>query len=145
MLDKLLHINGYMVSYVSPVTLLMALGLITMFDGIKINKGQKIILFLSTMSFDVYLIHSHIMVYDHFIANAFAFIGKLNVFLIPFIVLLACFTIYLMSSVVGYIRCVLYKATRFDKLIARISSKYDLICNKIIADESEDILANSAK
>ena len=130
--NRLFDRIGYMVSYISPLTLLMAIAFIAFFDGIKVSKGKKAILFLSSVSFDVYIIHGHVMIYDHYLSGAFSWIGNLSVFILPITVLIVAVSIYFVCSCIGIFRSKLFHIVHIDRLLRLVSKWYDDTINKIL-------------
>ena len=126
LVKAVIHRNlNYFVSYISPVTLLMSSCLLLWFRDIKLNSIKGMIPFLSMVTFDVYLIHCHILIYDNYITDGFKWIADYNVILIPILIVISSLSILIVTSVVGGLRSTLFKIIKLDKLILKISQKAD--------------------
>ena len=113
--------HDYMVSYTSPLILSSALACLLLFKNIKINKDSIIIRTLSTISFDVYIIHCHVLIFDIFLKDAFSFVSGFNIIIQPLISILIGITIYASCSIIGWIRMIVFEKLMINKLIRRIS------------------------
>lgn len=82
---------------------------------------------MSTMAFDVYIIHCHILIFDIIICNHFRWVADMPVFLIPFVVVLLAVIIYLLLSVIGIIRSFLFEKVYLNKLLKNIAIKVDKV------------------
>ena len=116
---------GYYVKHISPVILVMAVCILLLFRDAKCDFLAKPLMLLSTISFDVYIIHCHIWFFDFIIKDAFLWIGKLKIYLIPFTILACGIGIFLLCSLISLIRLQLFKVARLDLLISKISKKLD--------------------
>lgn len=126
--DRVFNIDGtYFIEYISPVVLLMAVIILLSTEQLKVKNG-KILSKMSTVSFDVYIIHCHILVFDKIIYNQFEWIGEMPFFLIPIIILCLAIFIYLLLGIIG-----IGRSTMFDKLcINRILKKMALTVDNIV-------------
>ena len=73
-----LHILGevragnYLISYKSPTILLAAICLVMFFESISISSlGEKLVKIFTPMTFGVYLIHTHPLVFSYFMKDRF--------------------------------------------------------------------------
>lgn len=106
---------AYMISYISPLILLMSILSLYIAKGYKCNKIEKcnkFIINFAGVAFDVYIIHSHIYVFDNIINDSFVWILKFSPVLIPFLVLITSLIIYTCLGIIGIIRMKIYKKTR---------------------------------
>lgn len=79
---------NYFLSYTSPIILLMAVALLIGFKNLKFKtNNHKLLTMLSILSFDVYLLHCHTLIFDGPWRNAFEWIASYNFFIIPFIII----------------------------------------------------------
>lgn len=115
----------YFVSYISPITLLMSICLLLFFRGMQINHFKKTLSFLSMVTFDVYLIHCHILIYDNYITDGFKWITSYSVLLIPVLIVLSALAIFFVTSIIGGMRSFLFRAVKLDKMLIKISAKAD--------------------
>jgi surface polysaccharide O-acyltransferase-like enzyme len=118
---------GYLVEYISPIVLLMAICILFLFRDIKCEKLAKQLMVLSASSFDVYIIHSHILIFNYLLLDAFVWIGKLGTLLIPLSILFCGMAIYIACSIISVIRIFLFKLIKFNYVIRIISKMIDNI------------------
>lgn len=104
--------------------------LITVFKNMKIpNSVKKYIKILSTTSFSVYIIHAHPLVMYKIFNGNFLFLNKYNSFVAIFCVIIICVLIYLICSAIDYVRLIIFKLVRAEKLENYIGQKLDAILN----------------
>lgn len=115
----------YFVSYISPIVLIMSACLLLFFRNMHISHFGKALSFLSLVTFDVYLIHCHILVYDNYITDGFKWITTHPTIQIPFLIAIAAIKIFVATSIIGGMRMLLFRAIKMDKLITVLSSKID--------------------
>lgn len=107
----------YLVSYISPFVLLMAICLLLCFKNLRFKKERhRIIETLSILSFDVYLLHCHVLIYDIPWSNAFAWISSLNVIIIPFVIIGVALIVAFVCLIPAYIRYKLFKRIPFSRI-----------------------------
>ena len=121
--------HSYMVTYTSPLILFVALAFLMLFKNFKTNCNAKVIKLLSVISFDVYIIHCHVLIYDIFLKDAFAFITKYNVFLQPLIAICIGIIIYMVCSIIGLIRMLIFEKFKINRLMQIISEKITVFDN----------------
>ncbi|MDF2838354.1 MAG: hypothetical protein K0S60_57 [Evtepia sp.] len=103
------------VSYTSPFILLASVFLFLFLSRVhfKTNISRKIVMFFAPISFGVYLIHTHPVVWNYLLINRFAKYATLSPqFLIGF-VLLTAISIFISCSLVDLIRKKLFTLFRF--------------------------------
>ncbi len=125
---KILHISVYFSYYTSPFIFINALLLLEIFAEINMKRiPVKTVLSLSNAAFGVYIIHSHILVYDNIITDSLGHIGSIN----PVYWLLTAFSvitaIYILCWVIDVIRSLVFKAVSVDKLSVKLSIMIDKI------------------
>ncbi len=101
-----------LVSYNSPTIVLASIFLFEFFEQLKISTGISIIRFLSPLTFGVYLIHVQALIWSIFISDNFKWIAELSAFLLPLAVVLCAVGIYLICSVIDYLRWKLFRLLR---------------------------------
>lgn len=120
---------NYMIAYTSPLVLFMGLSVLLTLSDIKQNISQKIsgkmIEVLSSTAFDVYIIHSHVLIYDLILTGAFTWIKGLAWFYTPVACFACAIAIFLLCSILGFIRIQLFRIVRFKDLIAKLSTRID--------------------
>ncbi|MGM9635448.1 MAG: acyltransferase family protein, partial [Candidatus Avispirillum sp.] len=132
---KILGFNpNYMVDYTSPLVLLMGLSVLITLSGIKQNlsgkRSGKVIEVLSSTTFDVYIIHSHVLIYDLVLAGAFAWIKGLAWYCIPAVCIACAVAVFSLCSIIGFIRIQLFRIVRINDLIAKLSARIDKLLYK---------------
>lgn len=115
----------YMVAYTSPVVLAMSLCVLLPLSDIKLTTGRKILEVLSSTAFDVYLIHSHVLVYDLILTDAFTWIKTFSWYYIPAICVICAVSVFLLCSFLGYIREQLFRILRIKDFLIKISAPID--------------------
>lgn len=121
-----LHKNiSYFVSYISPVILLMSICIIFIFRNMEIIICNNIIATLSMVTFDVYLLHCHILIYDNFITDHFRWISDMNFAVMPFVIVACSIGIFAVASIIGIVRSYIFKITKLNDLIKKVSAKLD--------------------
>ena len=115
-----------LVSYTSPTMVLSSIVLVMLFAKLKIKDiFIKIIEFLAPLSFSVYLIHTEPLIWINLLKNSFISYASYNPVLLVFAVLATALIIYIVCIFIEYIRVLLFKYLRVDKLL-------DLIYNFIV-------------
>lgn len=105
--------DNILLSYISPTILIIAFCYLSLFE--KINVGYKlikIIKFISSSVFGVYLLHTQAVVWEYFIKDRFNFISKSPIFLLILEVIFFSILIFIICIVVEKIRNYIFK--RFD-------------------------------
>ena len=127
-LNRFVSYNGdYFISYTSPIILLMALGLLLYMKNIKVKRGRSVLPKLSSVAFDVYIIHCHMLIYDNFLKDRFIWIAEIQTVLIPLTVVGWAIGIYYILSLVGMIRSFLFEKIRLNRFGKYISGKVDKV------------------
>ena len=116
---------NYFVSYISPITLAMAICMLLFFEKIEIKKGTKLLVFLSSVAFDVYILHCHIFVFDYLVTDSFNWISMFPILSIPIIIILISFCCFFVLGALGGLREKVFKIIRLDELIKILSQKID--------------------
>lgn len=107
-----------LITYISPINVIASISLLVFFINLKISdEHSKIITTVSSVSFGVYLIHTHPVIFDHLFFNAFSFLAyKSPIFLILGIVACAL-SIFITCAFVDYIRLWLFKILKIKQLL----------------------------
>lgn len=64
-----------LISYMSPIMVIAAIALFLCFANLQIKKGKRLIAFFAPLSFSVFLIHTHPLLFTNYLAGAFAFLA----------------------------------------------------------------------
>lgn len=129
--NLLLHktiIDEWFINYISPFIVIASASLIIIFSNLIINneKLKKYIKLFSLTSFAVYIIHSHILIYDFILKDLF-YLKNHNIFFVVLILFGAIILIYLICSIIDLIRIKLFSLFKFDKIVEKMSKKFDNI------------------
>lgn len=131
LVSKIINMDiNYFISYISPIILFMSISLFIMFRDLNFSIPKKVYSLFSLFSvvtFDVYLIHCHILIWESCIKNRFTWITEYDAILIPFIILLAGIAIVLLTSMIGIARTVLFNTFVVKKPLMIIAKKIDTI------------------
>lgn len=109
--------SGILTSYVSPTVVVMAVGLLNWFSGIKCPPSlAPTVSFFASSAFSVYLIHDNIFVRKHFISKISSLLGDLRPALLILSIIGTACAIFLACTLIDKIRICLFKAVKIDKL-----------------------------
>jgi surface polysaccharide O-acyltransferase-like enzyme len=116
-----------LMNYNSPVMVVNAGLSLLLFSRIRWKRTGKWILSLSASAFGVYIIHSHVLLYDSLIAGNAKWIGE-NGFVKCVVGFCGSVAgIYLLCWLAEVVRRLAFKWTRLDKLLERIGDWCDRI------------------
>jgi len=115
----------YFVAYTSPLTLGMSICAFLLLKNLHIARGTRLLQKLGMVAFDVYIIHSHIFVFDMLLAGAFAWVNNLAIWWTLPLVLAGAIGIYAVCAVLGLARSALFSVTRCNVLLSKIAQKAD--------------------
>ena len=112
---------NYFVSYTSPIVLLMAVALLIGFKNLKFKSGNhRILTMLSILSFDVYLLHCHTLIYDGPWRNAFEWVGGYSFWIIPLVIVGVAISVGVACLIPAYIRHLAYKKISFKPIVDKV-------------------------
>lgn len=135
--------DGYMLAYTSPfiaINAVMLLQLGTRFEKHLQSNISKFISYLSGVSFDVYLLHCHILIFDYIIADRFIWISGLHPLLIPVAVAVCAIVIYAAGSISAEVRKGAFRVAKIDTLIFRLATMVDkLLVTELCDSECDDV------
>ncbi len=116
--------QSWFINYISPFIIVSSIIMVIIFSKVKVKNEflKKIIIFLSTTSFGVYIIHSHYLIYDYIIKNILLFCIDYNIILIILIFLGMLCIIYLTCSIIEFLRMKIFTILKIEKLIAKIGN-----------------------
>lgn len=111
-----------LINYTSPTILVCGISLLMFFERIAVESSRlkKVISFLVPLSFSVYLIHTHPLVFDRIIGGAFAWIADQGALLIVPLVLASAFGIYLVCTAIDFVVSKLFAMLKVNALARRI-------------------------
>jgi len=129
-------IYKFLVAYVSPFIVLISGVSILLFAKLDIKNTAltKVIDSLSGGSFDVYIIHSHILVFDFIITGGFAFIRDMSPVLAVPAVLISMVAVYLICWAISYLKILIFKIARIDFMADKFGNGIDTLLEKLSGD-----------
>ena len=113
-----------LVSYISPFVLLNAVFFLRVFSRLNFGIwGRRVIAWISSATFGVYLIHCQKVVFNECLKDAFLWVTALDFYWIPIIVLLAAVFIFILCVIIEKIRIALFGFLRIERMIRTIDRK----------------------
>ena len=128
--DQLLVFN-------SPFMLLISIFLFMFFINLDIrNKlAQKVIGLLAPVSFGVYLIHTHPLVFNNIIRDRFTFLINESTLVLLMYITIAALVTFISCLLIDYIRLKLFKVLKVDSLSEKIENILNKSYQKIFEEE----------
>lgn len=121
------------ICYTSPLMLCSSVFLLIAFANLKLgNFFKKLISFFAPMSFSVYIIHTHRLVWIRLLTNRFLSYSTLNPLYMAGAVLLTAFCIWLFCSVADWFRIKIFELFRINKLCSKAEEFLKNIWRKAI-------------
>ena len=131
--------ESLIIAYTTPTIVIGAIFLLVAFSKIKIGKvGTKIIGFLAPLSFGVYLIHTHPIVFGY-MQNAFVTFGEQNVFAMLGLIIVAVVAVFSVCIVVDWLRKLLFDLLNIKKLAIWVETKLGVISDKIFKIKDDNL------
>lgn len=118
----------YFLTYTSPFVLLNAVMLLqhaARGEKSAKNRISKVIFSLSSFTFDVYIIHAHVWVFQYIMKGGFSWIAGMKEWLFFPVILVSGVLIFMICYPVAVIRAKLFSVARIDNIIALIGNKLD--------------------
>ncbi len=116
--------SWFFVSYTSPTILISAIALVLFAVKLEfpawVNKG---ISFMAPLSFGVYLIHDNPLVREHVIGKVFAPFLQLPSPVLPFAIFGAVMAIYIICSMIDFLRSSLFKQFKVKERLKKMEDK----------------------
>lgn len=122
------------VSYISITILFASIFLFLFFLNIKIGDSgfsAKLIRFFSPAALGTYLIHTHPLVFDFIIKDAFTDFANKTPFVMVFLVLITSFAIFTICTIIELLRMQLFNFLRIDQLSENIDNKINWLYLRI--------------
>lgn len=115
--------NAFLVNYTSPTVLLAALALLAAFSRFSCGRAGKVISFCSALSFSVYLIHVHPLIWDALMYRRFVPLTDLPAPLLALAVLGSALGIFIVCSLIDLVREGLFRLLRLKERLSRLEEK----------------------
>ena len=128
--------NGVLVNYVSPTIIIMAVGLLGLFSNIKCPSSySKIISFIATSAFSVYLIHDNFFIRKYIIANIHTLVSDFNIAFLALSIIACVMIVFFSCILIDKIRICLFNVIKINKLSEHledfIKAKINIIYEKV--------------
>lgn len=110
--------SDILVKYISPTVVGISIVLLVLFSKISIGRdgAKKIVTFVASSTFGIYLVQTHPWVYRVLIIDAFAWVANEPLIKAVAVVFLAVLGIFLLSMLVERIRILLFRICRISKI-----------------------------
>ncbi len=113
--------EGLFIKYTSPTMVLCAVSLLCFFANVNFGSiMQKITAIFSPFAFSVYLIHTAPFVWSKVMKNRFVAYAELNPFIMILAVLGTSIGIFLLCSLIDFVRSQLFKLLKIKELSIKI-------------------------
>lgn len=123
----LFHVNKFgtwSYSYTFPTVVLSSIFLFLAFERMFIpDRIKKLVLFFSPLTFSVYLIHANPLVWQHLLINSFAGYVGLPVGILIMVVLLGSFVIFIICSLIDYVRIIVIQHIHLKEKFLSLENK----------------------
>ncbi len=105
-LDHMVGARFDLLNYTSPTILLLAICVLILFTRIRVrrNETQKLLVSMSTLSFGVYIVHCHWLVWTKLLTDRFALYASFSPIVMVLAVLATAAVIYLVCTLIDYVR-----------------------------------------
>ncbi len=114
---------NYMMSYISPFILFNAVVLLEIGKEMKVMNNKflkRSIILMSTLTFDIYILHSHIFIFNFFMKDRFAWVASEPWYLVIIWLALITGLIFVICFIIAIIRMKLFKLLKVNNIIACI-------------------------
>ena len=119
--------------YTSPVMVMQAVLLLQLFSRVNIPVTmQKVVSWFAPMTFGVFIIHTITAFYRYILRDALSFTSEYSLIVVIGIVIAVTILIWLVCSVIDFVRIFLFKFVRINKLTAWLGAKIDNYLDKTI-------------
>lgn len=122
--------SGLFISYISPFIVLGSICLFMFFLQLKVNHGRGFIVQAAPLAFSVYLISENVYVRNAFITNKFIKFTYVPWYLMLIYVLLSSLSIYIVCSLIDYLRKLLFSLLHIrslsEKTVNFIKNKFQM-------------------
>ncbi len=111
--------------YTSITVVILSVALLVIFSRIEIKKClvKKIIKYLASATFGVYLIHDNIAIRNYFIKDQFAWVAYIDAWKIPIVVLAISACIFIGCLAIDICRGMLFEKLKISEYSARMIQK----------------------
>ena len=122
-----------LIKYTSPTILICAVTLLCLFAKIELKDGvKKIVAVFSPLSFGVYLIHTAPYVWTKVMKNRFVAFAEYNPFVMIILILVTAVGIFVLCSLIDYIRIKIFNLLKIKELSAKIEGIIEKYIDKFL-------------
>jgi len=119
------------ITYTSPLMVIMAITLLNIFRSLNISSSTgKILTFLSSLTFGVFIIHTNREIFVGLSGKA-AFVNNYNIFLTLIMLLAIVLGLFVVCAVFDYLRQLVFKALHLKQLAEKVDSFITKAIDKI--------------
>ena len=128
--------NGvsFISSYCFLFNILSSCFLLMFFARVKI-KSSKFLSVIAQCTFGVYLLHDNTYIRSAFISNKFAFLSDKSVLVMVLGILGSAIAIFVIGTIIEFIRRLIFKLIKINKLTGLIDNVLVKLYNKIVIKE----------
>lgn len=125
--------ESLLVNYTSPTILLAAFGLLVLFANMSLKNNfiKWLIRFLAPLSFSVYIIHTNPLVWNNILKGSFTSYADGSVIKLVGFVLIAAAAIYLICSLIDWVRLLLFRLFKVDWICKGLTDKVYMLFSKL--------------
>ena len=111
--------ENFFVRYNSPFVLFNSILIFTFFTNLKIKSllVKRILQSLSSVSFEVYIVHGHYIILDYLITNNFIFMSDYSTIVLIVMMLVIITLIYIICGIIGKLKEFIFKLLKIKKII----------------------------
>ena len=122
------------VDYSSPSCVLIAFSFVKILSNLNIKNKYiiKIISFFAPLTFGIYLLHNHVLVRKNIIKTKFIWLLNYKSYKLVFMEIICSISIFLICSILDYIRNIIFKLLRIKQLCILIEQIVTYIGSKFI-------------
>ncbi len=102
----------HFVEYNSPSILFSGVALLLLFSRLNITRFKSFIHLASQLAFSVYLIQNQTHIWEHLLKGAFKWVADFPIWLLPPVLLFIPLAIYIVCSLIDYLRLCLFRIIR---------------------------------
>lgn len=133
-----LYGSNFLMNYNSPNIVCAGVSLLLLFANLKVDKIVKPIAFFAPLTFGVYIIHSHPMIWEKLITNRFSVLTELHPVVFVVAVFVVAIAIFSVCATIEFVRIKIFRVLRVAELCKFIEKKGASIFEGIIKDDSEN-------
>lgn len=115
--------RGFLMSYNSPTMVIAAVCLLLFFKELNVIRVAGIIKTFAPVTFGVYLIHVHTVVFDYVLPGKFSWLSEKNPIELVLGVLISAFMIFIGCALIEFVRMKLFNICRINTLAKCLEKK----------------------